>query len=363
MDVNLIIKGRNILANAFDFKRLSVLLADKDYEIGKIVYVDDGDDIVEAVKNFGECVFVVCGDDEALREATGSADDCGSEYYSDGTRIFVPMPEFDESVVRNVLIPVLNSRVKNSYNTVVFKTFGKTEDELKELLGKLVKNRNRIAFSFPSGDSGYDVRVKYSRSTPSAAITELIRNVSEALGDCVYALKDISLEKQVARMLMSSGKKLCVAESFTGGGLASALVASPGMSNSLLESIVCYSNEAKLRRLGVPESVLSASGAVSADTAFEMANGLLANPLCDVALATTGNAGPTAEREGRVGLYYIAIGDRNAIHVFEQIHEVDNADKKSVDEIRREITDAGIKTALYELGKYLKENSQENPNG
>ena len=363
MEVNLIIKGRKILENAFDFKRLSVLLADKDHEIAKIVYADDGDDVSEIAKRFGECVFVVCGDVGGLRESIGADDEAVSEYYSDGTHIYVPMSEFDESVVRNILIPILNSRGKTSYNTVVFKTFGKSEENLKELLGKFLKNRNRISFSFPSGDSGFDVRIKYSRSTPSAAITELIKNVSDALGNCVYALKDISLEKQVARMLMGSGKKLCIAESFTGGGLAAALVSSPGMSNSLLECIVCYSNEAKIRRLGVPASVIAGCGAVSADTAFEMANGLLADPLCDVAVATTGNAGPTAERDGRVGLYYIAIGDRSAIHVFEQIHEVDNADKKSADEIRREITDAGIKTALYELGKYLKENSQENPNG
>lgn len=367
MEVDLIIKGRNILAeNAFDLGRFTVLLADKDHEIGKVVYVDDGEDIVAAVDRLpADALCVVCGDTDDLRGALGVSDDevPTTEYFTAGTRTFVPMPTFDESTVRNVVIPLLNAKNKTSYNTVVFKTFGKSEDELKELLGKLIKNRNRIAFSFPANEAGRDVRVKYSRSTPSAAITELIVGVSAALGDCVYALKDISLAKQVARMLMSSGKRLCVAESFTGGGLAAALVASPGMSGALLESVVCYSNEAKLRRLGVPESVLDTYGAVSADTAFEMANGLLADPLCDIAVATTGNAGPTAERDGRVGLYYIAIGDRKAIHVFEQLYEPAHADTKTVDELRREITDAGIKTALYELGKYLKENSQENPNG
>lgn len=358
--IGLVIVGRKSLEDAsFNLKRLSVLLSDKDYEIERVCFVDDGEDCEKAISEFPEdAVLILCGAIDGLREKI-APDTETTEYFSDGNRTFVPMSEFDESTVRNVLIPLLNAGNKNCTNTVVFKTFGKSEDELRERLGKLLKSRYRISFSFPSNDAGVDVRVKYARSTPSTAVTELIKNVSDALVDCVYALKDISLAKQVARMLMSSGKKLAVAESFTGGGVASALVSSPGMSDALMECIVCYSNESKMRRLGVPETVISRFGAVSADTAFEMANGLLANELCDVALATSGNAGPTAERDGRVGLYYIAIGDRNAIHVFEQFYEVSDADKKSVDDIRREITDAGIKTALYELGKYLKDNLQE----
>lgn len=363
MNVNLIIIGRKMLEGAsLNINRLSVMLSDKNYEITKIVYSDDGEDVSDAVeKTDDECVVVIYGESSQLRE--NSVNDESGGYFTIGLRTFVTMRSFDEGIVRNIVVPLLNAKSKTSYNTVVFKTFGKTEEDLRELLGELTKNRGRIGFSFPKGDSGIDVRIKYARGTSSSVITELIKNVSDALGDCVYALKDVPLAKQVARQLMSSGKKLCIAESFTGGGLASALVASPGMSSNLLESVVCYSNEAKAKRLGVPHEIIDSYGAVSADTAFEMANGLLSDPLCDVAVATTGNAGPTAERDGRVGLFYIAIGDRNAIHVFEQFYEVDNTDQKSVDEIRREITDVGIQTALYELGKYLKEKSQENPNG
>lgn len=355
MNLYLLLIGRRIIENGFDFKRFSVMLSDKDYKVDKIFFADDGvsvNDLIDDIQE--ESLFVASGDLDALYDYFGEAGVNTYGYVRIGNRYYVPMPNFDEEIVRKTIIPLLNAKTKNSYNTVVIKTFGKSAAELKEAVKEFVKGRNKVFVEFFEDGLKCDVRIRYSKNLPSAAIQETILGIGAALKDCIYATKEISIAGQTADLLMRSGKRLSIAESFTGGGVASALIATPGMSNSLIESVVCYSNQSKVARLRVSETTLVNSGAVSEDTAYEMAVGLFENPKCEIAVATTGNAGPTSEKEGQVGLYYVAVGDRKTIHVFERFHKVENADKKSAEEIRQEITQAGIETALFELGKYLR---------
>ncbi len=365
MNVDFLVLGKEtLIKNEFDLRRFSVLLTDRDYEISRIVFADNADDVRGAI---GECdpddMIVAAGNTDILYDALfGESEeaDRSLDYFRFGEHTFVPMREMSERKVKEVVIPLLNAKNKKYYNTVIFRTFGKTQEELREILSDYLKNRNKIMFEFNREGEQCEVRVRYSRSTSSATVNDVISGVGNALKDNVYALKDISLAESTAELLLASDKKLCIAESFTGGGVASALVAYPGMSKCLLESIVAYSNEAKEKRLGVSHNILETCGAVSADTAFEMASGLLADPMCDIAVATTGNAGPTAERNGQVGLYYVAVGDRNAIHVFEHYYNAENAAGKLDMALRREITESGISTALFELGKYLKELKRRN---
>ncbi len=354
MDVYLIALGRKMLTeHSFDFGRLFILLSDKEIEIKKIVYADSKDELSIPQSDGDESrMFIVAGDTENFGDGIFSDDDSESIAIKDNDA-YVKMPILDENLLRTKIIPYISSVNKTSCNNVIIKTYGKDRGELEEMLADCIKNRNKISFGFYENEVGYDVRIRYPKTASSAAVNDVITKAGEILSECTYALKDISLTVCVARAVLSSGKHIAIAESFTGGGIASALTSVPGMSKSLIESVVCYSHESKTSRLGVPQNVIDEFGAVSADTAFEMANGLLANPSCDVAVATTGNAGPTSEND-EVGLFFIAIGDRDAIHVFKHNYNVKNSDKKSVGEIRREITEAGINTALFELGKFLK---------
>lgn len=364
MNVDFLVIGKETLMKGnTDYRRFSVLLADRDYEISRIFFADDADEVKAAIIGCEtDDMIVATGNIDLLYDALFDGAENSErtmDYFRYGEYTFVPMREMSERKIKEIIIPLLNAKNKKYYNTVVFRTFGKTEDELRELLADYVKNRSKIIFEFyPEGEQ-CEVRVRYSRSTSSATINDVISGVGNLLKDDVYALKDVSLAESTAELLLASDKKLCIAESFTGGGVASALVAYPGMSKCLLESIVAYSNEAKEKRLGVSHEILERCGAVSADTAFEMASGLLADPACDIAVATTGNAGPSAERNGQVGLYYIAVGDRNAVHVFEHRYVADTAGKTDI-ELRREVTVSGISTALFELGKYLKEIKRRN---
>ncbi|ACZ40977.1 CinA domain protein [Thermobaculum terrenum ATCC BAA-798] len=116
----------------------------------------------------------------------------------------------------------------------------------------------------------------------------------------------ISLAFQVYRMI--GNLTLSVAESCTGGSLASSIVSIPGSSRFFLGGVVAYSNDIKIRILGVSERTISIHGAVSSACALEMANNVRKLMGADIALSTTGIAGPEGGTEEKpVGLVYVAI--------------------------------------------------------
>ncbi|MDR2168165.1 MAG: CinA family protein [Clostridiales bacterium] len=113
--------------------------------------------------------------------------------------------------------------------------------------------------------------------------------------------------EQIVSILREKGLKLAIAESLTGGAVCAAIVAIPGASHILDEAMVTYSNAAKTARLGVKPATLAAHGAVSPETAAQMARGIADTAGAQIGLATTGIAGPDgATAEKPVGLVFIA---------------------------------------------------------
>ena len=135
-----------------------------------------------------------------------------------------------------------------------------------------------------------------------ASLASLVEEVRSLLGPAVYGVDGDTLEGVVSDMLRARGLRLALAESLTGGMLASRLVGVPGASEILLAGYVTYSPEAKIRDLGVSPETIERHGLVSRQTAMAMAEGARARAGADVALSTTGEAGPLpAETEvGRV---------------------------------------------------------------
>ncbi len=128
--------------------------------------------------------------------------------------------------------------------------------------------------------------------------------------------KRFTLAREIIARLTSAGKTLAIAESFTGGGVASTLVTINGASSVFIDGIVCYSHSAKTHRLGISEEIIDKHGAVSEIIAKAMSCALLGSPLKpDYALATTGNAGPTAEDKSSVGEAYVSVADVNGVEV------------------------------------------------
>ena len=122
-----------------------------------------------------------------------------------------------------------------------------------------------------------------------------------------YLTKDLA--KELLKILGQQGRKLAVAESCTGGLLAAAITDIPGSSAIFERGFVTYSNQAKIDSLGVRPETITAFGAVSTETAAEMARGVQTVAQTELALAITGIAGPSVSENKIVGLVYIAFAD------------------------------------------------------
>ncbi|MBV9772995.1 MAG: nicotinamide-nucleotide amidohydrolase family protein [Gemmatimonadetes bacterium] len=175
-----------------------------------------------------------------------------------------------------------------------FSTVGLTESRLDELLaGVISPEEARLAFraAFPK----IQARVTVS-GTPDedleGRLDQLEARVRERLGAHVYALGDEGMEETVGKLLRERGLTLAVAESCTGGLIGHRITEVPGSSAYFLLGVVTYSNQAKQQLLGVRIETLEEHGAVSTQTAEEMAAGVRRISGADLGLATTGIAGP-----------------------------------------------------------------------
>ncbi|MFH1231274.1 MAG: CinA family protein [Planctomycetota bacterium] len=121
---------------------------------------------------------------------------------------------------------------------------------------------------------------------------------------------------RIASLLLKKRLTLSVAESCTGGLICHKLTTTPGISASLKEGIVCYSNTSKMKRLGIPIKTIAKYGAVSPQICHLMAKNIVKSERSDLGLAVTGIAGPSGGTPSKpAGLIYIGISFRGKISV------------------------------------------------
>lgn len=192
----------------------------------------------------------------------------------------------------------------------VFSTVGLSESKLDELLaGVLNPSRGRLSFraAFPR----LQVRVSVAAPSPiegEAELDNMESAIRERLGDHIYATGDVGLEDVVGQLLSERGLTLCVAESCTGGLIGHRITDVPGSSAYFTGGIVAYSNELKQKLLDVQLPTLEEHGAVSEAVVAEMARGARKRLSADIAVATSGIAGPTGgSPEKPVGTVCIGI--------------------------------------------------------
>ncbi|MFQ6097811.1 MAG: competence/damage-inducible protein A [Armatimonadota bacterium] len=147
-----------------------------------------------------------------------------------------------------------------------------------------------------------------SEPEADAKLSAMEQRLRERLGRLVFGVDDESLEAVVGRLLTQQRLTLALAESCTGGLVATRITDVSGSSDYFVGAVVAYSNAEKTRLLGVSEALLNAHGAVSAPVARAMAHGARTGAGADVALGITGIAGPTgATPQKPVGLVYVAL--------------------------------------------------------
>ena len=248
--------------------------------------------------------------------------------------------------IKNILDAKFDSRYEKAY----VKTVGAASEEVKKAILKAVEVdpenvKNYIDFNVSESYGECIIEIVYSDKIPKNVFDGAYRALVSALGDKVYAIEDVSLAERLFQLLTLRRMKISVAESFTGGGVGKRLVEIPGISEVYFEGLNTYSNESKMKRLGVKELTLRQYGAVSEETAREMAEGLLKNGDCSIAIATTGIAGPKSDNTAKpVGLCYLAVGTEENVWVYEYRLKGN----------RDTITNTAINLALFLACKILK---------
>jgi PncC family amidohydrolase len=153
-----------------------------------------------------------------------------------------------------------------------------------------------------------------------------------------------SLEEEIGALLKEHKLTIAVAESATGGSISDLLTNVSGSSNYFKGSVVSYDNEIKAGVLGVRKKTLGKYGAVSSQTAKEMAEGVRKLINADIGLSDTGIAGPTgATPEKPVGLFYIGLSSQHGTRVEEHLFHGDRMENKR----------AAAEAALRLLKEYL----------
>jgi nicotinamide-nucleotide amidase len=221
------------------------------------------------------------------------------------------VPREMRRMARETLVPWAAARNPGRrFVSRVFSTFGLAESKLDELLvGVVDPAEARLAFraAFPrvqaritvSGAPGDDLEGR---------LDALEARVRERLGTYVYAIGDEGMEETVGRLLREHEMTLAVAESCTGGLIGHRITDVPGSSAYFLLGVATYSNDAKERILGVRAETLREHGAVSTQTAEEMADGVRRLALASIGVSTTGIAGPGGgSAEKPVGTVCIAV--------------------------------------------------------
>ena len=207
-------------------------------------------------------------------------------------------------------------------------TFGLPESVVGDRLADLMAPRRHPHVGTAVHGGMIDIHI-YATGTP-AEVGPLLdadaRAVRQRLGDAVFAEGDDRMENAVASLLAARRATVAVAESCTGGLIAAKLVNVPGMSDILLQGVVAYSNESKVRTLGVPAELLASNGAVSEPVVRAMAQGIRRHSGADYALAVTGIAGPGGGTPDKpVGTAWLALTDARGTQAAREVITGDRA--------------------------------------
>ena len=219
--------------------------------------------------------------------------------------------EMKQMFTAHVLPPLEQSLPSARVVCRKLRCFGAGESEIAQKLGNLMeRGRNPlINCTCGSGDIVLHINaVSGDEATACSMISEDTAAIKKCLGELVYGQDDQSLAEVVGNLLKKNHKTIAAAESCTGGLLSQMLTEMPGSSQYMLAGWVTYSNEAKIRLLGVPEKLIADSGAVSGPVAQSMAIQAARKSGADIAVAITGIAGPGGRTDEKpVGLVYISV--------------------------------------------------------
>jgi len=226
------------------------------------------------------------------------------------------VPAEMKGLMTEQVIPYISNRTgtKNVILARTIRTTGMGESRLAEIIDPVLALPDGVEIAYLPDVTGVDIRLT-ARGTSRNELEEKLDTaedaVTGAVPEIIYGHENETLESVIGAMLKQRGLTLAVAESCTGGLVCDKITNVPGSSEYFESGCITYSNESKERLLGVNSGTISEKGAVSSETAAEMAGGIRKNSGCDIGLATTGIAGPGgATPQKPVGLVFVALEDQ-----------------------------------------------------
>lgn len=240
----------------------------------------------------------------------------------DGKRaILLPGPPAElQPMFMKQVFPYLQKLQPEVIRSQMIKICGMGESQVEDKLLDLIDRQTNptIATYAKTGEVHLRVTAKAKDEDEAKKLLKpVVKEIKSRFGDCVYSTKeDETLEMAVVRLLEKHGLTVATAESCTGGLLAGRIVNVAGASEVFREGFITYSNKAKRKILDVSKGTLKKYGAVSEQTAKEMATGGVFATDADACVAVTGIAGPDGGTEEKpVGLVYIATYMKDSVSV------------------------------------------------
>ncbi len=239
------------------------------------------------------------------------------------TVILVPGPPNElYPMMEKQICPYLQKKNEEVILSQMVKICGFGESKVEEMILDLIDKQTNPTLATYAKQGEVHLRVTARAATEEEAkklLKPMVKEIKKRFGEAVYTTDEKeTLTDVVVKLLKKHELTVTTAESCTGGLLAGTLVGVPGVSEVFREGFVTYSNKAKRKLLDVSKSTLKKYGAVSAQTAKEMAKGGVFATDADICVAITGLAGPDgATPEKPIGLVYIACYMNDKVHVEE----------------------------------------------
>ena len=300
-----------------------------------------------------QCTVLAGG--ETLSNARGTAP--GIFYHQGRTAlVMLPGPPLElQPMFENEVVPRLrgNGCACEGEAYVQVRTFGLGAVPLEQMVRPHLTPGMVLTFGTHTGI--VDARISSGQSGASAdELCEVARRVRDAVGHDFICTGHSCLATIVVEQLRCMEKTVALAESCTGGLLSDAFTDIPGASKVFAGSAVCYSNDAKMNILGIPECLLAQHGAVSAECAAAMATAAAEKFGSDYALAVTGFAGPTGGTEANpVGTVYFGYASPTGVWSKRVFLQGDRAQVKlkavntALDLMRRQINKYGVEDLIH----------------
>lgn len=246
-----------------------------------------------------------------IRNKNGTAPGCIIEE-GGKTVVMLPGPPSEmKPMLEDSVIPYFLEKSEYRLVSKFLKIFGIGESALEDMILDLIDTQTNPTIAPYAKDGEVTLRITaiYSKNKFNTdLITPLVEEIKRRLGDSVYSTDNKNMEEVAAELLVNTGTTISIAESCTGGLICTKLTDIPGISKVFDRGIISYSNLSKVESLGVKQYTIEKYGAVSRETAVEMAKGIRSISHTKLGLSITGIAGPDGGTEEKpVGLVYVAL--------------------------------------------------------